>query len=104
MLTSIIVIALFLAMAVFLISLVVNLFNDADKSIKNGYEDARAKGKLYSQLKIHLINKELDQKEETYHLKGVVDGISYNIQVSKSEYENKKRYYEHVNNDSEHQN
>lgn len=101
MLTTIIVIALFLGMAVCLITLVVNLFNGAHNSIKKEDEDARAKGKLYTQLKIDLITKELEQGEETYHLKGVVDGINYDIQVLKSEYENKKRYYEHVNNNSE---
>lgn len=96
MLKTIIVIALFLGMAVTLITLVVNLFRGADESIKNDYKDAELKGKLYSKLNIDLITKKVGQKEEIYHLKGAVDGVSYDIQVLKSEYEKKKRYYENV--------
>lgn len=53
-----------------------------------------AKGKLYSQLKIDSVTRGLGQEEDAYHLKGVVDGVSYDIQVTQSEYDYKKRYYE----------
>ncbi|WP_368928160.1 hypothetical protein [Proteus mirabilis] len=99
---TIILVALFIGMAVGLITLVVYLFSGANASIKKEYDDAQTKGKLYSELKIDSITQDLNQKEEVYHLKGVVNGINYDIQVLKSEYEKKKRYYENANNDSEH--
>lgn len=99
---TIILVALFIGMVVGLITLVVYLFSGANASIKKEYDDAQTKGKLYSELKIDSITQDLNQKEEVYHLKGVVNGINYDIQVLKSEYEKKKRYYENANNDSEH--
>lgn len=88
-----VIIALFLGMAVSLIYLVINLFGGAEKSLKEEYEDAKLKGKLYSKLKIVLVTKELDNKQEVYHLNGLVDNIEYDIKILKSEYENKIRYY-----------
>lgn len=96
MLETIIIIVLFLGL-VSLITSVINFFRGVDTSNKEESEDAELNGKLYSELNIDLITKEVGQEEEIYHLKGLVDGVNYDIQVLKSEYEKKKRYYENVN-------
>lgn len=57
-------------------------------------KNEKIRGKLYSQLKIDIVTRKLEDKEDVYHLKGVIDEIDYNIQVTKSEYEKIKRYYE----------
>ncbi|HHR6469869.1 TPA: hypothetical protein ACS8CE_003484 [Providencia alcalifaciens] len=85
----------FSLMVLLLISIVVVLFGRASEEIENENALGRKKGKLYSELKIHLITRGLGQEEDVYHLKGVVDGINYDIQVNESEYEfYKNRYYE----------
>lgn len=89
-----IAILIFSIMAIFLVSIVMVLFGQANESIEKEKKSTLTKGKLYSQLKIDLITRGLDQKEDVYHLKGVVDGVSYDIQVTQSEYDYKKRYYE----------
>ncbi|WP_323086746.1 hypothetical protein [Providencia alcalifaciens] len=84
----------FSLMSLFLISIVMVLFEQANESIEKEKKSTLTKGKLYSQLKIDLVTRGLDQQEDVYHLKGVVDGVSYDIQVTQSEYDYKKRYYE----------
>lgn len=88
---------IFLGMAIFMISIVVLLIRQAEEDDENENTLERKKSKLYSKLKINLISRELGQEENVYHLKGVVDGVNYDIQVNESEYEYeyyKNRYYE----------
>lgn len=62
---------------------VISVILQTNRSIKLGLK----KSELYSQLKTVRITRGLRQEENVYHLKGIVDGVSYDIEVNESEYE-----------------
>ncbi|HEK1159555.1 hypothetical protein [Proteus mirabilis] len=73
------IICLFLILTLCVISVILQ----TNRSIKLGLK----KSELYSQLKTVRITRGLRQEENVYHLKGIVDGVSYDIEVNESEYE-----------------
>lgn len=73
------IICLFLILTLCVISVILQ----TNRSIKLGLK----KSELYSQLKTIRITRGLRQEENVYHLKGIVDGINYDIEVNESEYE-----------------
>ncbi|HIE6601611.1 Uncharacterised protein [Proteus mirabilis] len=73
------IICLFLILTLCVISVILQ----TNRSIKLGLK----KSELYSQLKTVRITRGLRQEENVYHLKGIVDGINYDIEVNESEYE-----------------
>ncbi len=73
------IICLFLILTLCVISVILQ----TNRSIKLGLK----KSELYSQLKTVRITRGLREEENVYHLKGIVDGVSYDIEVNESEYE-----------------
>lgn len=73
------------------ILLLKSAYNTDKKKKKSNWE----KGKIYSQLKIYLITQDLKNEEDIYHLKGMIDGINYDIQVNRSDYDYRKQCYEY---------